>query len=383
MDGDELAHAPRGGGAGVGSGLHGADITTHEHGDVAGTDIFLPDEDDVGGFDHRIRRFDGSDEAFGFHHAERICCHVRTLPELRSIIPLPMRRGPTYLLPVLAFAAVTAACSRADDNAPAVATPSLTLGSPIAAIGSPIEVTYRFAVAGDAPAFTEDYWVFVHFLDTDRELMWTDDHEPPTPTRQWKPGSIVEYVRTMFIPKFPYVGETRVEIGVFSPTTGDRLPLAGETTGQRSYQVATFDMRLQSDNLFVVFRDGWHETEVGGEGSGLEWQWTKQDATFSFRNPKRDVQVYLQVDQPVAGFPEPQRVEVRAGSAVVDTFSLPAGGLELRRVHIPASQLGTAETVDLTISVDRTFVPASVPALRSNDPRELGVRVFRAYVQPS
>jgi hypothetical protein len=85
----------------------------------------------------------------------------------------------------------------------------------------------------------------------------------------------------------------------------------------------------------------------------------------------------------VAGFPEPQRVEVRAGSAVVDTFSLPAGGLELRRIQIPASQLGTAETVELTISVDRTFVPASVPAIRSNDPRELGVRVFRAYVQPS
>jgi len=293
-----------------------------------------------------------------------------------------MRRKRTNLLPVLAFAAATAACSNAEDNAPVVATPSVTLSSPAAPIGSPIEMTYRFAVAADAPAFTEDYWVFVHFLDTDGELMWTDDHEPPTPTRQWRPGSTVEYVRTMFIPKFPYVGQTRVEIGVFSRTSGDRLPLAGDTAGQRSYQVATFDMRLQSDNLFVVFRDGWHDTEVGSEGSGLEWQWSKKDATLSFLNPRRDVQVYLQLDQPAAAFPDPQRVEVRAGSSVVDTFSLPSSRMELRRIRIPADQLGTAETVELTISVDRTFVPGAVPAMKSNDPRELGVRVFRAFVQP-
>lgn len=293
-----------------------------------------------------------------------------------------MRRTRTYLWPVLAFAAATAACSSAEDSAPAVATPSLTLSSPAAAIGSPIEMTYRFAVAADAPAFTEDHWVFVHFLDTDGELMWTDDHEPPTPTRQWRPGSTVEYARTTFIPKFPYVGQTRVEIGLFSRTTGDRLPLAGDTAGQRSYQVATFDMRLQSDNLFVVFRDGWHDTEVGSEGSGLEWQWSKKDATLSFRNPKRDVQVYLQLDQPAAAFSEPQRVEVRAGPAVVDSFSLPRDRTELRRITIAADQLGTAETVELTISVDRTFVPGAVPAMKSNDPRELGIRVFRAFVQP-
>jgi hypothetical protein len=33
--------------------------------------------------------------------------------------------------------------------------------------------------------------------------------------------------------------------------------------------------------------------------------------------------------------------------------------------------------------VDKTFIPSSVPELRSTDPRELGVRVFRAFVQPS
>ena len=272
-----------------------------------------------------------------------------------------------------------------DDQAaaPAVATPSVRVSSPSGAIGGPIDLTYHFAVADGAPALTEDYWVFVHILDADGELMWTDDHQPPTPTREWTPGSTVEYTRTMFIPKFPYVGQARVEIGVFSPKTGDRLPLAGNTAGQRAYQVAAFDMRLQSDNLFVVFRDGWYDTEVGSEGSAIEWQWSKREATLSFRNPKRDVQVYMQLDQPVAALTEPQRVEVRAGPAVVDSFSLASGRMELRRIQIPASQMGTAETVELTLSVDRTFVPASVPAAKSNDPRELGIRVFRVFVRAS
>ena len=243
-------------------------------------------------------------------------------------------------------------------------------------------MTYRFAVAADAPAFAEDYWVFVHFMDADGELMWTDDHRPPTPVPAWKPGATVEYTRTMFIPKFPYTGETRVEVGLFSPESGARLPLSGESEGMRAYRVATFTLRLQSDNVYVVFNNGWHETETAAEATGLEWQWTRREATLSFRNPKRDATFFLQLDQPVKAFAEPQRVELRLGDAVLDSFPLPAGSRELKRVNISAAQFGDAETVEMAIVVDKSFVPATIPELRSTDPRELGVRVFRAFVQP-
>jgi hypothetical protein len=53
---------------------------------------------------------------------------------------------------------------------------------------------------------------------------------------------------------------------------------------------------------------------------------------------------------------------------------------DLRKFPVTATQLGSGDTVEMRISVDRTFVPASVPELKSTDPRELGVRVFRAYV---
>jgi hypothetical protein len=277
---------------------------------------------------------------------------------------------------------LTAGCGRGETDAAPVATPAVTISAPVAAIGSPVEMSYRFSVAPSATGLSDDYWVFVHFLDTSGELMWTDDHQPPTPVGQWKPGSTIEYQRTMFIPKFPYVGETRIEIGLFSRTTGERLPLMGDNSGLRSYRVGAFEMALQSDSHFVLFQNGWHGAEVGDAGSGVEWQWSKKDATMTFANPKRDVRVYLSMDQPSTALAQGQRVEVRIGPTVVDTFTLAGGQSELRRIQVPAAQLGTAEMVEMTISVDKTFVPATIPALASTDPRELGIRVFRAFVQP-
>ncbi len=274
-----------------------------------------------------------------------------------------------------------AACSPAADEAPPVATPSVTLSRTEAAIGTPIDITYSFAVAPAAPPFAEDYVVFVHFINADGELMWTDDHLPPTPTRQWQAGQTVQYQRTIFVPTFPYEGETRIHVGLYSPQSNVRLPLAGEGDG-RAYRVGLFQMRVETDNLFVVFKDGWHAPEVAEDGRN-EWHWSTQAGTLSFRNPKRDVTVMLLADMPVAAFAEPQQVEVRLGSAVVDTFTLSTGQQQLRRIALTADQFGDAGTVEMTVAPGRTFVPAAVPAMRSGDSRELGVRVLRVYVQPN
>jgi hypothetical protein len=281
----------------------------------------------------------------------------------------------------LTIAALAAACGQTQQTETPVATVSITLARNDAAIGMPIEMTYRFVVSANAPRFTEDDVVFVHFLDTDGELMWTDDHQPPVPTTQWKPGQTIEYSRTMFVPKFPYSGETQIELGIYSRKTGVRVPMTGETKGQRAYQVAKFNLHPQTDSLYVVFKDGWHETEVAEETTGVEWQWSKKNATLAFRNPMRDVLFYLQCDQPVEGLGEPTRVELRTGSTVIDSFALPAGQRELRKINLTKAQLGDAETVEITVAVDKTFVPATITQLRSTDSRELGIRVFRAYVQ--
>jgi hypothetical protein len=290
-----------------------------------------------------------------------------------------MSKHTALALALLAGSMATACSTPADEAAP-VATPRVTLSPSDAAIGSPIDITYQFAVAPNAPPFAEDFYVFVHFISAAGELMWTDDHQPPTPTRQWKAGETIEYRRTVFVPKFPYTGEARVHVGLYSPESNVRLPLTGDSDGSRSYRVAAFQMKLQTDNLFVVYKDGWYDPEVADDRT--EWTWSKKQGRISFRNPKRDVTVMIQLDMPVAAFTEPQRVEVALGGTVVDTFTVPTGPAVLRRIPLTADRFGSGETVEMSLTVDKTFVPSAVPALRNADSRELGVRVFRVHIEP-
>jgi len=53
---------------------------------------------------------------------------------------------------VLSAIAMTAACSKAEDTTPPVGSMQLTLSRSKAALGSPIEVTYKFTVAQNAPS---------------------------------------------------------------------------------------------------------------------------------------------------------------------------------------------------------------------------------------
>jgi hypothetical protein len=283
------------------------------------------------------------------------------------------------LLFALILAAAAAGCHKKETTAPPVATPSVRLNYDKAPLGSPLEITYRFVVASDAH-FNEDYRVMVHVVDTDDELMWTDDHNPPTPTSAWKPGQTIEYTRTIFVPVYPYVGEASMQIGLYSTKTQKRLPLAGEDVGQRAYKVTRLQLLPQTENVFTVFKDGWHPAEVADKNAQVEWQWTKKTATLSFKNPKKEATFYLDLDNPGSVFQETQHVSVRLNGSVVDEFALTPKQELLRRIKLTADQLGSADMDDVEITVDKTFVPAAMPAGNSKDPRELGVRVFHAFV---
>ena len=287
-------------------------------------------------------------------------------------------RGVVLLAVVTAFAA---GCRRKDAPAPPVATPSVAVNHDKAALGSPIEVTYTFLVASDAK-FDEDYLVMLHVVDADEELIWTDDHKPPTPTSQWKPGQTIEYRRTIFIPVYPYVGETTLQVGLYSPTTQKRLPLAGEDAGQRAYKAGKLQLQPQTENLFTVEKDGWNQTEVAEHNAAVEWRWTKKQATLAFKNPRKNLLLYLDVDNPGGIFTETQHVRVTIGDAPIAEFDVTPPNRDLHKIPVQAAQLGTADMAEIQISVDKTFVPAVLTNGASKDPRELGIRVFHAFIEP-
>lgn len=287
------------------------------------------------------------------------------------------------MIAAILLASVAAShCSRKAEREPPVATPKVTLSKSRVALGSPIEVTYQFTVAPGAPTLTEDYTAFVHFVDSNEELMWTDDHQPSIPTSKWQPGQTIETRRTIFVPIYPYVGEAAVHVGLYSRSSNKRLPLAGDDRGMRSYKAATLELLPQSENVFLIYKDGWHQAEVSGDNAAVEWQWTKGRAVVSFRNPRRDATLYLEGDGMPNLFPEPQKVSVSVGGQPVDGFAMTNREPLLRKIAISAAQFGTGDMVDLEIAVDRTFVPASTPGMGGNDTRELGVRVYHLFVEP-
>jgi hypothetical protein len=278
----------------------------------------------------------------------------------------------------LVLAAGAAAACHRQSSEPPMAAATLSLSRSKVALGSPVEITYQFKVA-PAAKFTQDYRVFVHFKDADDELMWTDDHNPPTPTSQWKPGETIKYTRLLFVPVYPYVGQAHVEMGLYGKD-GKRVPLEAKDAGGNAYGVASLQVAPQTDNIYLTFKDGWHSAEMASDNANNEWHWTKKEASISFKNPKKNAVLYLDIDGTTKLLPEPQVVTVRVGEQVVDTFTL-GTKIDVHRTPISAAQLGVDDKVEIKISVDKTFVPAVVTSGSQSDSRELGVRVFHAFVE--
>jgi hypothetical protein len=204
---------------------------------------------------------------------------------------------------------------------------------------------------------------------------------PPQPTTSWKPGQTIEYTRTVFVPLYPYIGDATIAVGLYAPGTNARVPLAGESIGQRAYRVAHIRLQPQTDNVFLAYLDGWHSPETASDNPSIEWQWTRKEGVLRFRNPKRNAVFYLHYDGQPSMLDTPQTVTVSLGAEVIDTFQVSTPDEAIRKIAIQSAQFGPDDMVVIRVAVDKTFVPALVKP-GSGDSRELGIRVFHAFIEP-
>ena len=134
---------------------------------------------------------------------------------------------------VCAFALLAAAsgCSRQEESTPCVATPTVTLARDRAAIGSPLKVSYTFAVAQNA-SIPQDYLVFVHVLD-DQGSASGETITRRRRRRRMETGPNGGGHRTVFVPNYPYIGAAHLRIGLYSPSASQRLPLCATDIARR------------------------------------------------------------------------------------------------------------------------------------------------------
>jgi hypothetical protein len=286
-----------------------------------------------------------------------------------------MQRRIRTLLAAAVLLATAACGGGAADTAAPLATIAVTPLAAGAESGAPIDFTYRFQRTPQGAPLPEDYQVFVHMLDDRGRLLWTDDHLPPVATSTWGDAPVT-YQRTTFVPRDRAAGPVLVEAGLYSVASGMRVPLAAKLRGDRAYEVASFSVQPPSNAVIVNLDQGWHGAEQP-EGNAASWRWSSGTARLLMRNPRRNVVVWVDVER--APVLSEQTIEWRIADTPVATLALQPGRT-VHRVPISAERLGSGDQVEVEWRVSPTFVPATVPALSSQDGRELGVRLYHVYV---
>src|SRR5204863_7689945 len=143
-----------------------------------------------------------------------------------------------------------------------------------------------------------------------------------------------------------------LQIGLHSPQNQKRQTLGVQYLSHPTYIACSITLQPQTENIYVVFKDGWHPAEVAEHNAAVEWQWTKRVGTLAFKNPKKDCVLYLDVDHPAGVFPDSQHVDVTVNGQSVKQLDLAAGVRTLEKIPVTAAQFGSGDTVEVPLSVD-------------------------------
>ena len=214
------------------------------------------------------------------------------------------------------------AAARRRTPAPPVATPTVTLSHDKAPLGSPLD-SPTSSSSPTTRTSTEDYRVMVHVVDADEELMWTDDHNPPMPTTQWKPGQTVEYTRTIFVPVYPVRrrGDDS-DRPVLDQTIRSAWRWRARTSGSAPTRSRSSSCCRRPRTCSRSSRTAGIRPKSPTHNAAVEWQWTKKEATLAFKNPKKDACSISTSTTRSRVCNEPQQVQVTLGGQAVDEFTL-------------------------------------------------------------
>ncbi len=288
-------------------------------------------------------------------------------------MPATARR---LLLPLL-LATVLAGCRRSPVEGPRLdVRPEASLVPASVPAGGPVAIAYRWTVGDSTSPLTGRYRAFVHVLDDEGALLFTDDHEPVPPPREWKPGHTYACRRLTLTPEFPFVGTASVVVGLYEESSGARLPLAGDDLGQRRFRVAALRL-LPRDRDLPVRCEGFYPPEAPVAAPLVVSRFMRDEVVCRFPNPAEDVVLFVRADVEPQGFASPPRLTIAsAGRPVAPRYALDlplTTEVQMVRVRVPARALGRAPDAALAIRMSASYSPRTFGVA---DPRELSLRVF-------
>ncbi|MEA2006460.1 MAG: hypothetical protein U9O50_09430 [Acidobacteriota bacterium] len=229
----------------------------------------------------------------------------------------------------------------------------------------------------DFVKMSQDYKIYVHFWHKDN-LILQDDHFPQVQTSKWEPGKECIYSRRIYIPAFidefdpNFKGEEtlKLEVGFYSPY--DRT---GETMQEvLSKKIKVFPPPL--DTPEIIYEEGWYGLEENPEAPLKQWRWTAKEARCIIDNPYRDALLVIKGGVNL-GVLKDQKVIFKINELILDEFIAEEETFE-KYYNIKKEMLGEEDEFILTITTDKTFIPAETMP-NSTDERELGIQISFIY----
>ncbi len=225
--------------------------------------------------------------------------------------------------------------------------PSADIAPAEATEGDALTVTYRWTTASGYRPLGQDYRAFVHIVDAEGAIIFTDDHQPLPPTSAWKPGHEYAYTRTVFAPRY-YPLRLRFRVGLFEGR--ERLALRGTERGGREYEVGGVTVATRpKEQEPLRFGEEWTLPTSSGDDPLRPSRWMRQlQGTILVKNPCVDsVLVFSATVSPALVGTWPV-LEVRTDRA---RWSLPARDREPQtfKLRVPAWALGSANEVPLLL----------------------------------
>lgn len=239
------------------------------------------------------------------------------------------------------------------------------------------DVTYTWKTGDDFQKFDRDYNVFVHFWHNENMIL-QDDYVPAPPTTTWEKGKTYTITRRIFIPKFidefdpQFKGEEllRLSVGIVNPF---------DRSGDASREVLSKKLKVGPPPIGtpeVIYESGWYDLENDQNNALKHWRWTAKEAKCVIDNPRRDALLVIRGGANITDVKD-QKIIFKINGLALDEFT-PAEGLFEKSYKVQKEMLGDKDEFILSISVDKSFVPAKVLST-SKDERELGLQVSFIY----
>jgi len=239
------------------------------------------------------------------------------------------------------------------------------------------DMTYTWKTGSDFVKMDRDYNVFVHFWHNDN-LLFQDDYVPEPAVSTWEPGRTYTVKRRVYIPQFidefdpAFKGEAtlRLSVGFYNPF--DRA--GGSSREVLSKKLTVVPPPLGTPE--VIYESGWYDLEVNQDTILKQWRWTAKEARCVIDNPRRDALLLIRGEANTNAVKD-QKITFKINDLALDEF-IAQEPLFDKSYTIKKEMLGDKDEFILTISADRSFIPAKViPG--SKDERELGVMVSFIY----